>query len=311
VQPGDVVVAMTDPPLASVPVGRVVRSRRAVLVNWLQDVFPEVAEALGVRIVQMVGRPLRAMRDRSLRVALANVVLGERMREVLLDRGLPAEQVHVIPNWADGTRVYPVAPGENPLRSEWALEGRFVVGYSGNLGRVHEFETIVGAAERLRDDPRVVFLFIGGGAQRGWLEREVSARGLRNVHFRPYQPADRLALSLSLPDVHLITLRPALEGLVVPSKYYGVAAAGRPVIYVGDPAGEVPRVLNDTDSGFVVPPGESQNLAALVKALEGDADRVRVVGARARAVFDARFDRSLALSAWLALLRHALGEVDT
>ena len=252
-----VVVAKTDPPLLSLIVAPVVRWRGATLVNWLQDLFPEVAAALGVRWVRGPALSLlRRARNASLRAARTNVVLGRRMEARVLAQGVPAAQVRIIPNWADGEAVQPLAREANPLRATWALQGQFVVGYSGNLGRAHEFETFLEAADALTERREVVFLFIGGGAQRAAVEHAARQRGLANVLFRPYQPRTRLSESLGVADVHLVSLNPALEGLIVPSKFYGIAAAGRPTLFVGDVDGEIPQVLRDAECGYAVASGE-------------------------------------------------------
>ncbi|MEX2080050.1 MAG: glycosyltransferase family 4 protein, partial [Dehalococcoidia bacterium] len=136
---GDIVIAMTDPPLLSVCAAWAARWRGARLVNWVQDLFPEVAAALGFPALGgILGVPLRAMRDRSLRFAVMNVALGERMAAWLRQRGGEGCKVRVIHNWADGALIRPTELHENRLRSEWALADRFVVGYSGNMGRAHD-----------------------------------------------------------------------------------------------------------------------------------------------------------------------------
>src|SRR5208283_2559576 len=166
-QPGDVVVAMTDPPLISIPVGWVGRVSGARSVNWLQDIFPEVAAALGMAVSRGVsGRMLTWLRNGSLRKAMVNVVLGTLMRERVAALGVDPRMINVIPNWTDGEAVRPVPRGANPLRAEWGLDSRFVVGYSGNMGRAHEFQTIVDAATALQGEQEIVFLFIGAGVQK-------------------------------------------------------------------------------------------------------------------------------------------------
>jgi glycosyltransferase involved in cell wall biosynthesis len=288
-RPGDVIVAKTDPPLISVPAAWVARRRRARLVNWLQDLFPEVALALGVKGMDgPAGRLLQHVRNWSLRQADMNFAIGERMRERLLGLGIPASRIVVIPNWADGEAITPVRHEDNPLRREWGLEGRFVVGYSGNLGRAHEFETILGAAERLRDDPVIAFLFIGEGAQAAGVRAAAAQRGLVNVHFRPYQPRETLRYSLGVADVHLVVLRPELEGLIVPSKTYGCLAAGRPVIFVGDPEGEIASFIGRASLGWHCPVGDSSALRECIEsARAGDLDATAL---RVRRTFDSHHD---------------------
>ena len=214
------------PPLISIPVSWVVRMRGAQLVNWLQDVFPEVAVELGVNALGgQTGTWVQRLRDASLRSAGMNVAIGERMADRIRACGVDSNKVRVIANWVDGDSITPISPDTNVLRSDWGLAGKFVVMYSGNMGRAHEFETILDAATSLQSDARIVFLFVGGGNQRGPLGSAVASRGLSNVHFRPYQPREKFGLSLSVGDVHLISLRPEMEGLILPSKFYGVLAS--------------------------------------------------------------------------------------
>jgi colanic acid biosynthesis glycosyl transferase WcaI len=309
-RPGDVLVAKTDPPLLSVAAAAVAKLRRAVLVNWLQDVFPEVAMALGMRgLGKPVGPWLRKLRNTSLRSAAVNVAVGERMgRQVSHSTGRPVRVIH---NWADGEEVRPIAARDNPLREAWGLRDRFVVGYSGNLGRVHEYRTVLEAAERLADVDRIVWLFIGDGLQRDALEQEARRRGLAKMLFRPYQPRGKLAQSLSVPDVHLISLRPEAEGLVVPSKFYGIAAAGRPALFVGDPSSELALELQREGFGYAVPTGEAGMLASRIRALAHAEGLAAQMGARARSVFERRWDRPLAMAAWGELLQDVASRGST
>ena len=236
----DLVVAMTDPPLLAMPVSLAAKLRQAVLINWLQDIFPEVASAVGWRSVRgPLGAVLRWIRDWTLRTAFANVVLGQRMAEVVRRRHIDDRQIVVIPNWADGKAIRPSRTEANLLRGQWGLTGKFIAGYSGNLGRGHEFETMLGAAELLRNESTIVFLIIGGGYGYDRMRVEVERLGLGNVFFKPYQIREQLGSSLTLPDVHLISLLPSLEGLIFPSKFYGAAAAGRPVAFIGPINGEI------------------------------------------------------------------------
>jgi len=301
---GDVVVAKTDPPLISVVVAVCARLKGAVLVNWLQDVFPEVARALGVRIAGgRFGDALLKLRNWSLRSARFNVVLGERMAALLSDQLLPMTRVRVIHNWSDGAAIRPVAPADNALRAQWGLSDRFVVAYSGNMGRAHEFDTIVSAARKLQHDPRIVFLFIGDGHGKPALEQ--AAKGLPNVQFRPYQPRHMLGQSLTVPDVHLVSLKPELEGLIVPSKFYGVMAAGRAALFIGAQDGEVPRLLRVHDCGYTISPDDADSLAKLIKTMADDTVMTQSMGRHARALFDRCFDQPVALRAWQDLLAEA------
>lgn len=307
VRPGDVVIAKTDPPLISLVAAMVAKWRGATLVNWMQDLFPEVARALGVTMVtEAVSNRLKTLRNWSANAARCNVVLGELMASHLANEGVDQRRIKVIENWIDDD-VVPVPHVANPLRHEWGLDGKFVIAYSGNLGRAHEFETILAAAGLLWKDRDIVFLFVGGGAQVDNVRRQVAVRQLGNVVFKPYQPRERLAESLSSADVHLISLRPALEGLIVPSKFYGAVAVGRPVVFIGDQKGEIPRILARDRCGYAVPVGDAYALAVKLRTLSLDPALAQRLGGNGRRLFLGRYRKDLALSAWRDVLAPANG----
>ena len=303
-EPGAIIVAKTDPPLISVVAGAVCAIRSARLVNWLQDLFPEVAAELGIKAVRgPVYRVLISLRNATLKRAEKNVVIGRLMAQRLEKEGIAPDRIAIIPNWADGRQIRPVPQPENMLRTAWGLDYKFVVGYSGNLGRGHEFLTILHAARQLSDDPDIAFLFIGAGAQLNTMREQVSALSLTNVEFRPYQPRSELARSLSVPDVHLVSLKPELEGLIVPSKFYGIAAAGRATIFIGDLEGEIPHLLRKFECGLGVREGEARALAAHIRALKSDPVLLQRLGENARTAFSAHFDMRIAISEWSDQLR--------
>ncbi len=301
-EPGDLVIAKTDPPLLSVSVASAARARGARQVNWLQDVFPEAATALGVAVrPRWLASLLCARRNASLRGAVRNVVIGSRMRDLLVEQGIDVEAIRVIPNWAAET-ADPLPVEASRLRAELGLQDRFVIGYSGNLGRAHEFDTFLGAARLLRDDPAFVFLVIGGGARLGALRSAVEREGLENFRFLPLQEAARVADSMAAADVHLASLLPELEGLIVPSKYYGVLAAARPAIFIGDADGEVARELRKARCGLQVDVGDSERLARELRALHADRERLATLGTRAREVALREHGPERAVQAWLEML---------
>ncbi len=300
---GDVVVAKTDPPLISVLVTMVARMRGAKSVNWVQDMFPEVAAALGVGFAKgLPGGVLLALRDASLRRAEVNVAIGHEMAHRIEKRGIPVARIRVISNWADDAAIAPLPRSKNSLRECWNLRDRLIIGYSGNMGRAHSLAAILEAAERLRDEKSVVFLLIGDGAGRAALEDRVMASGLVNIMFKPYQPREELRFSLTLADAHLVSLRPELEGLIVPSKAYGILAAGRPMIYLGAADGEIGRLVIEGGCGLAVPENDGGALASAILALKDDPERMREMGSRARALLDDRFSQASALAAWERVL---------
>jgi glycosyltransferase involved in cell wall biosynthesis len=193
-------------------------------------------------------------------------------------------------------------PAANPLREEWKLGQKFVVGYSGNFGRAHDFATVLDAAAALRDLPDVHFLFVGAGAQLAWVKSRTVELGLTNVSFQPYQPLERLAQSLSVPDVHLVSLKPELEGLIVPSKFYSVLAAGRPVLFVGDSKAEMAKTIEDAGCGRAFSVGAGAELAVAIREFASHPEQAAKMGERAYDLWAARFQREQALEKWRAVM---------
>jgi glycosyltransferase involved in cell wall biosynthesis len=273
-----VIVAKTDPPLISVVAA--LASRRQV--NWLQDLFPEVANALGIRIPRFV----KEIRDWSLRRARVNVAIGELMAE-----NVCGAAVRIRHNWADAA-LHPIA--RDPHQP-------FTVAYSGNLGRAHEFGTMLDAMHAM---PDIHFVITGGGAQ---LDR-VRASAPANVTFQPYAPRERLSESLSAADVHLVTLQPRLEGLIVPSKFYGIIAVARPVIFIGSPDGEIAKLIHEGRCGYVVEPRDSASLVDRIRHLATHRDEAEAMGRRGREMYEAQFAPSKALPEWERILAEVAGD---
>lgn len=300
---GDIVVAATDPPLISVVAAVVARLRGANLINWCHDLFPEVAAALGIRLAKgPAGIALKWLRNRSLRQAACNVVLGEHMAERVAGEGIARDRIKIIHNWADGETIKPKSSSENRIRHDWGLNGKFIVGYSGNLGRAHEFQTLLDAATALHEDEGIVFVIIGGGAQLDRIRRKASSRGLSNILFKPYQPRELLPETLTLIDLHVVSLLPSLEGLIVPSKFYGIAAAGRPILFIGAKDGELSRIAQTNSCGISVEIRDAERAVAAIQELARSQDRCERLGANARITSETHFSMSLAFGEWRQLL---------
>jgi glycosyltransferase involved in cell wall biosynthesis len=303
----DVLIAKTDPPLISMVAWMVGKLKGARTVNWLQDLFPEVATGLSGGWLKLIDGFLKGLRNVSLRDAVLNIAIGSRMARNLIKIGIPASKVRTVHNWADGKAIVPCVREENRLRREWGLDSRFVVGYSGNMGRAHEFETILGAINGLENRPDIAFLFIGAGVHRDWLVSELKGRIPSNVVFQPLQPRDQLRFSLSVPDVHLVTLQPVMEGLIVPSKFYGVAAAGRPTIFVGAPDGEIADILRSANCGMAIGKGDVTGLVGAIMELKQNSSLAATFGYNARQVFERCYDKTVAMYS----LKQLLMEVTT
>jgi len=300
----DAVVAMTTPPLIAAA-GLLARALKGTrLVYWVQDLYPDVAVAFGALGARSVAtRFMEATSRAVLRRADRVVALGEAMRARCIAAGAAPGRTVVLPNWSDPGAVRPVPHGENPLRSALAGDAAFLVMYSGNIGRGHDVETLLGAARALRSRRDVAFAFVGDGARRADVERAASE--LPNVRLAPYQPRERLAESLSAADVHLVSLAPELEGLVEPSKFYGVLAAGRPAVFVGPARSEVACTIAREGCGRVVSNGDVDGLVAALAGLAGDPAARDAMGIRAREALVGRYARQIATGRFRSVLAEA------
>ncbi len=302
----DAIVVETDPPLLGALGAFLKWWHRCPLVFYLQDLYPEVGLALGKLRPGPLTWLLRQATQAGLRSADRVVVLGEDMRQRVLGRGVPADRIDVVPNWADADLVCPRG-ADNALRREWGLNGRLAVMYSGNLGLSQNLEPLLEAARELRDEP-VDFLLVGEGAAKAGLMARAEELSLSNVRFLPYQPKARLGESLSAPDVHFIPLRRGLAGCIVPSKLYGVLAAGTAYVAAVEPASEVARVTAECGSGLVIEPDSTEQVVGALRWCLANRVAVGEMGRRGRAVAESTFNRRTSVAGFADVLRRAVGE---
>ena len=304
---GDIVICMTDPPLVGIVAALLANAKGARLIHWVQDIYPETATRLGFGSPSNIAiRLAMRLRDWGWRSAHKNVVIGEGMAEWLHSRGVSPTQIRVIQNWADDDALLPLAPRDNALRAQWGFsEDHIVIGYSGNLGRAHDAETMLDAATRLDEEAAeaVRLLFIGGGAKHALLQVAVNDDRLaRLIQRRPYRPRAELRQSLSVPDIHWLSLEPELEGLIVPSKFYGAAAVGRPIIFIGDTQGEVARLISEARCGASFAKGDAQGVAEFISALARDREMRLRFGENAREYCVSVLSRVDRLQEWRTLV---------
>lgn len=303
--PADTVVALTDPPLVGVTAAQACRASGARLIHWVQDIYPELLAAAGFGwpMIPLVAL-LRLRRDRAWRDAAHCVTLGRDMAGLLHARGVPASRITVIPNRAPAEIAPPSPKAVAAMRARWGLGERFIVAYSGNLGRVHDLDVCLRVAEALRHDARFAFVFIGEGARKARLQRAVAARNPGNIIFLPHAPREELAASLAAADAHWVTLRANCGNLVFPSKLYGIAAVGRPVLFAGAPDGELACQIRTHRFGVAA---AADDTARFVQTLQHwmDASAACKDAAQAALAFTREHERASACDAWEGVLNLA------
>ncbi|HXD74265.1 MAG TPA: glycosyltransferase family 4 protein [Vicinamibacterales bacterium] len=278
----DVVVSLTDPPILGLAALAAARRAGARFVFLCEDIFPEVAELLEDFHNAAVNRTLDRINRHLLREADAIVALGDRMKRRLVEeKGAAAERVHVIHNWADCEAITP-GSRDNAFSRAHGLHDKFVLMHSGNVGLSQNLDLIIEAADRLRSRDRLVFAIVGDGARRPSLEAAAASRGLTNVRFFPYQPKELLHESFAAASAFLVSLKPGLEGYIVPSKLYGILAAGRPFVAAVDPSCEVAVIAREHNCGVVAPPGDLDALVSGIASLADNPPRAARMGEQAR-----------------------------
>ncbi len=261
----DVVICLTTPPFIGI-VGRWVKILRwSKYVQYEMDLYPDISIALGVtRPRSFAAWYCRRLHRKLLRSAARVVVLGRCMRRVIAAKGIPDEKLVLVTPWADPDEIRPVAQDANPFRTANGLAGKFVVMYAGNLGLGHDIGTILAAMERLKTDDRVRFVFVGGGRRMEEIGKAIREKGLAHVLILDYVPRESLGQMLSAADVHLITQAANTSGLIVPSKFYGILAAGRPSIYIGPADTEIALTIQEENVGEVLAIGDVAGFLAAI-----------------------------------------------
>ena len=298
----DIVVALTDPPIIGLAAYLTARRFRIPFVMSYRDIFPEVARLLEDFQSDAVNRVLQGVNCFLVRKADRSVALGETMRRRLIEgKGADPTKVLVIPDWADCSEIVP-ASKDNAFTRAHGLGDKFVVMHSGNIGLSQGLDGVIEAAAHLRHVPEIQVVFVGEGVKKAALEARARELGLDNVRFLPFQPKERLTESFAAADVFVVSLLPGLAGYIVPSKLYGILAAGRPYVAAVEEDCEVAAVAERHDCGLLAAPSQPKELAEAILRLYYDRGLTARLGANARKAA-MEFDRPRLVAAYADLLR--------
>ena len=298
----DVILAMTDPPVAGIAGAFIARMAGRPFVYNIRDLYPDMAVGGDiVRASKWVAR-WEALHRWALKQAACVIVLGDDMRDRILAKGVAAERVVVV---RDGTATT-LAPAQTPERSDPIVQEirhgfPFVVLHAGNLGFYGAWDTLLAAAKILSNE-NTGFVFIGDGANRAALE--LSARDLPNVKFAPFRPVEQVAHVMMAGDLHIVTVKRGLEGVVVPSKLYSTLAAGRPILVVAPPESDAARIVVESGCGVAADPDDPSAVAAAIKELRAQPARLAEMGRRARETA-AKYARVDELQRFVAIVEDA------
>lgn len=278
----DVILASSATPMfGGVAAVALARAKRCPLAYVVQDVYPEIAVALGAMRGGTVQRIAQYLEAFAWRRASKLVLIGDEFREVAMQRGVREERIVTIPNWADCEEVRPL--DISAFRREMGFsDDEFVVEYAGNFGQSQDLEAVLEAARLVERDAvsPVRFLLVGDGSRSHEVRRMASPR--TNVRICSYQPEERLGDVLAAADLALVPLREGLSRYCVPSKVYSILASGRAVGASIDSESEVARLIEEGECGFRVDPKDPAAMAREILRLAGDRESVRAMGRRGR-----------------------------
>jgi colanic acid biosynthesis glycosyl transferase WcaI len=302
VLPCDVVLAMTDPPFEGIVGAWVALAKRKPYVYNIRDLYPDMAVAGSVVDAGLLTRVWEILHRWALGHVTRVIVLGEDMRARIIGKGVTADRVAVV---RDGTEIpadgTPQAEIDQDVIRAIRGEFRFVLLHAGNLGFYGAWETLIAAAGQLGGGG-VGLVFVGDGAQRAQLQ--AAAGSLKNVRFLPFFPASKIQSVLASADAHIVTIKRGLEGLVVPSKMYGILAAGKPIVSVAPKETDVSSLCRQFGCGISCDPARPEELVAAIRELADDSARLETMGKAAKSAA-VRYNRVFEVRKFLHILKEA------
>lgn len=296
--PGALVFGVTSPPFGAHLLWVTSRLARFRYQYMFLDVYPDALLALGrLKPRSLLIRCWTFLNRRSYQGAEALAVLGRDMIPLLGRRyGIAPDRITYIPHWSASEAEHPMPFSDNQLAARLGLGDKFVVQYSGNMGLLHDIEGLVQAAHLLRDDERIHFLFIGKGRRRAEAERLSRELELPNVTWLEFVPRDQLRETLSCCHVSLISLRQGMQGVAVPSKLYGILAAGRAAVAQVPRCSEIAYVIEEEQCGIVIDPGDVKGLASAIEVMASEPERASRMGENAFHAYQSKYTLTAAVS---------------
>lgn len=302
---GDVVFAVTNPPLLPITAAMACVLRRATFVVVVHDVYPDAAVAAGMtRPGSLTTRLMEGLTRWTYRRAARIVVLGRDMRERVLAKIGPSYDaaVVVITNWADSEQVRPGPRSESRLLGELGLSNTFVLQFAGNIGPLQNIPFLLDVAEATSSDPHISYLFVGSGGRRGYLEAEIANRALSNVVVHDWIPRDQAADMHSASDAVVISLIPGMRGVSVPSRLYNALASGRPIFAACEEGSEVALVVEEEGVGWVIRPGDVDGFVAAIREALAHPEELKRKGELARKAAEDSYREDQAIAQFAGLV---------
>ncbi len=303
IRPGDVLF-LRLPPLQLGITGILGRIWRGVpFILNIQDIHPDLSIESGILRNSLVIRLAQGFEKWIYKNSPTIVVISDGFKQNLIDKGVPAGKIQVIPNWVDTDFLRPLAK-DNPVARKLGLQGKFVAMYSGTISLSSNLalEKVLEAAALLKDEQGMKIAIIGAGLKKKSLEHKAAGLGLANVVFIPFQPYADLPALLSSADVLLVPLDVEKSQLSVPSKLYNFMAAGRPILGLASSSSEVAGLIASAGCGLCVPPQEPERIAEALIQLRDSPVEARDMAALGRRYAEGHFSKKMILAKYETLL---------
>lgn len=296
------IIACTDPPFLGIIAMIISRLKSVPFIYNCRDLYPDFALGAGKLKEGFISYIYDYFNRKALSAARLVVSLGLSMQERLEAKGVLKKQIKTIPDWVDTSIIKPVAKIDNPLLEKFGLKNKFIIMYSGNIGLSQDFSSILESIATIKEHTSFSLVFIGEGAGKENLKKEVKRLGLENVLFLSYQPKDMLGFSLGMADLHVIPLKKGMAGASVPSKVYGILAAGRAYLAITDKESEPARLVEEYNCGLWAAPEDIRAIAKNISWALDHPYELEKMGEIGRRIAETRFDKNVVIKEWFNVL---------
>jgi len=300
---GDIALVVTNPPTLPFVILLACLIKKAKCIVRVDDVYPDMLVACEFcPKSSIIYKTFDLLWVYILKNADEIITLSQDMKDRIEQKTKNMTEIRVIPNWGDLDQIRPDPKMGKTFLKKYGLSNKFVLLWAGNMGYPHDVETLLYAMAKISDTPEVHWLFIGSGAKRLWLERQVADRGLKNATFLGPLPRAQQQTFLSACDIGLSSLVSGMTGISVPSRSYNILCAGKPILAVGEPSGEISRLILANNVGWVVSPGDSDGICTIIKEILNNRTSLIEKSVRARNVVEQNYSKEKILNGYVELI---------
>ena len=271
------------------------------LIYNIQDFNPEQTMAVGYSKNKLLLNTVMAVDKFSCKKSDKVIVVGRDMQETLRNRfnNKKVPKNVFINNWINEKEIYPLEqnhPRIMEFKEKYNLQDKFIIMYSGNIGLYYDLENIIKVIGEFKDREDVVFAFVGDGTVKDKVETYVNENNLSNVTFIPYQDKADLIYSLNAADIHWVVNAKGIKGVSVPSKLYGVMAAGKPVLGVLDEGSEARLIVEDCNCGVCIEPGNYKEISNNIEYILNNKEEIRLLGLNGRQYLESNLTKEVSIN---------------